>query len=181
MKRNLAVGDVVVTADQIAAAPSAVQDWLRGIVGEAPHDADNFILERDGMLSSEGGLAICSGLEIKALLRRLSDDYVACQVLFALGCGLYDPLTGERRELALQFHDFRGRTDIRDVLQLDECLGRINEALREIRHDRHATIHRRDHDRYHVHGVTQQRIYRFWRHLVKSPSLHLPNHAGAPS
>jgi hypothetical protein len=178
MKRNLAVGDVVVTADQIAAAPGAVQDWLRGVAGETPHVADGFILERDGMLSSGDGLAICGGLEIKALLRRLSDDYVACQVLFALGCDLHDPLTGERHELALHFHDFRGRTDIGDGLQLDECLGRINEALREVRHDRHATIYRRDHDRYHVHAVTQQRIYRFWRHLVKSPPMHLPAHAG---
>jgi hypothetical protein len=180
MKRKLAAGDVVITADQIAAAPSVVQDWLRGIVAEATEAADSLILERDGTLSSGDGLAICSGLEIKALLRRLSNDYVACQVLFALGCDLYDPLTGERREFALHFHDFRGRTDIADVFQLDECLGRVNEALREIRHDRHATIHRRDHDRYHVHGVTQQRIYRFWRHLVKSPAVHLPAHAGAP-
>jgi hypothetical protein len=175
MKRKLAVGDVVVTADQIAAAPGAVRDWLRCLVGEAPRAADGFILERAGMLSSEHGLAICSGPEIKALLRRLSDDYVSCQVFFALGCDLYDPATGERREHALHFQDFLGRTDISDVFQLDECLGRINAALREIRRDRLVTIHRREHDRYHVHGVTQQRIYRFWRHLVKSPPLRLPN------
>jgi hypothetical protein len=179
MKQILDVAGTHITAEQIAAAPSDVRDWLRGLVGEAPHAADSFILERGGALSSENGLAICSGLEIKALLRRLADDYLACQALFALGCELYDAATGEHRDFVLDFHDFYDRTDIRDTFALDECLGRINEALRDIRRDPHATIHRQEHEQYRVHAVTQQRIYRFWRHLVKLPSLRFHNDASA--
>jgi hypothetical protein len=177
MKHTLGVGGIHITAEQIAAAPAGVQDWLRGLIGEAPHAADSFILERGGALSSEDGLAICTGLEIKGMLRRLADDYLACQVLFALGCELYDAATGEHRAFVLHFDDFHDRTDVRDTFELDDCFRRINKALREIRRDPHATIHRQDHSHYRVNAVTQQRIYRFWRHLVKMPSLRLPNGA----
>jgi hypothetical protein len=171
MEHKPSGGGITITAEQIAAAPTVVHDWLRSVVGQPPH-ADSFVLERAGVLSSEDGLAICSSLEIKVLLRRLADDYLACQVVFALGCELYDAVTGAHYDYVLHLNDFRDRTDVRDMFELDACFARINGVLREMRRDPRAVIQHCEGHLYRIHATTQQRIYRFWRHLVKQPPQH---------
>lgn len=165
-------GGVFIPAEQIATAPIEVQPWLRRFIGEIPMPDSPFVLEQHGFLTSEDGLAVCSGSEIKALLRCLSDDGLACQVLFELGSELYNPDTGEHRTYILRIADFLRDTDVRDSAKLRECLGRINAALCRLRDDRDAAIFLYvGDDGFRVHHVTQHRIYQIWRRLVHVPAL----------
>jgi hypothetical protein len=132
--------------------------------------SDDLVLEQNGALKSTQGLAICCGLEIKTLLRRLGDDYVACQVFFELGCKLYDPRTGDRRAHPLHSHDFLHHTDVGDFVHLHRAINTINGALRELRDDRDVVLCRFDgRNGFHVHEATQHLIYEFWRRLAKQP------------
>ena len=162
-----------ITAEQFAAAPAEVRRWLQQSFPAASQDEAAFVVERNGFLTSGDGLAILSGLETKAMLRTLANDYVACQVFFELGCDFYNPATGERRYYPLDALDFIRHTDAADTIELQRCLDTINAALREIRNDRAATIYRCEaHDQLHVHATTQHRIYEFWRRIVGLPSPH---------
>jgi len=164
--------DIVITAEQLAGAPEAVRQWLRGIRAAAPERAD-FVLERDGVLTSGDGLAICTGSEIKQLLRQLGGNYIACQVLFQLGCEYYNAATGEHRPRMLNLTDFLHHTDVGNSSELYGCLDAINDALRQLRRDQDATIYQMvEHGGIRVHLTTQRRIYRLWRRLVRLASAH---------
>lgn len=166
-----AQGEFVLTADQVAAAPPEVQRWLRGLFDRDERLNSGFILERNGFASSGDGLAICDAAEVKRLLRALADDFVACQVLFQLGCDFYNPQTGEHRGHVIEITDFINHTDVEDASQLHRCLDIVNSKLRELRGDRDATIYHRDgHGGVHVHARTQHTIYQFWRRLLNLPS-----------
>ncbi|HVJ55650.1 MAG TPA: hypothetical protein VM689_24525 [Aliidongia sp.] len=174
-------GGVFITAEQIRTAPAEILRWLHDVGDYGPAPESSFVLEQNGLLTSEDNLAICSGLEIKELLHRLSGDYLACQVLFQLGCEFYDPHTGEHRPYVLRMADFLDHTDVSDNLQLHKCLDGINAALRGLRKDREVTIFRPEgHDGIRVHQVTQHRIYQLWRRLahVPSPSPKTITHLG---
>jgi hypothetical protein len=108
-------GDFVLTAEQVAAAPPEVQRWLRGLFDRDERLNSGFILERNGFASSGDGLAICDAAEVKRLLRALADDFVACQVLFQLGCDFYNPQTGEHRGHVIEITDFINHTDVEDA------------------------------------------------------------------
>jgi hypothetical protein len=179
-----AQGDIVLTAEQIAAAPPEVQRWLRGLLDGDERLNSGFILERNGFASSGDGLAICDAAELKRLLRALDEDYIACQILFQLGCDFYNPQTGEHRGHVIEIADFLNHTDVEDASQLHRCLDSINGKLRELRGDRDATIYHRDgHGGVHVHARTQHTIYEFWRRLLNLPSSRDESSVapGAPS
>jgi hypothetical protein len=168
-----ALGDIVLTAEQVAAAPDEVQRWLRSLFGGDEQLNGGFILERNGFASSGDGLAICDAAEIERLLRALDNDFIACQVLFQLGCDFYNPQTGEHRGHVIEITDFINHTDVNDAAQLLCCLDVINIKLRELRGDRDATVYHRDgHGGVHVHARTQQTIYQIWRQLLNLPSRH---------
>lgn len=167
------LGDIALTAEQVAAAPHEVQRWLRSLFGGDERLNSGFILERNGFASSGDGLAICDAAEIKRLLRALDTDFIACQVLFQLGCDFYNPQTGEHRGHVIEITDFINHTDVNDAAQLHCCLDVINIKLRELRGDRDATIYHRDgHGGVHVHARTQHTIYELWRRLLNLPSRH---------
>lgn len=173
-----ASGDIVLTAEQIAAAPPEVRQWLHGLFGGDERLNSGFILERNGFASSGDGLAICDTGEIEQLLRGLESDFVACQVLFQLGCDFYNPQTGEQRGHVVEIADFLNHTDVEDASQLHRCLDAINLQLRELRGDRDATIYHRDgHGGVHVHGRTQHTIYQLWRRLLNLPPSRHQGHA----
>jgi hypothetical protein len=168
-----ALGDIVLTAEQVAAAPDEVQRWLRSLFGGDERLNSGFILERNSFASSGDGLAISDAAEIERLLRALDNDFIACQVLFQLGCDFYNPQTGEHRGHVIEITDFINHTDVNDAAQLHCCLDVINIKLRELRGDRDATIYHRDgHGGVHVHARTQQTIYQVWRLLLNLPSRH---------
>ena len=54
-----ALRDIVLTAEQVAAAPDEVQRWLRSLFGGDERLNSGFILEHNGFASSGDGLAIC--------------------------------------------------------------------------------------------------------------------------
>jgi hypothetical protein len=163
--------DVVLTPEQIASAPKAVCEWLRGIFGDDERFESSFVLERHGAMSSGDGLAICTPAEINQLLHHLRDDLLSCEILFELGCDYYDPLTGERRERTIKLTDFLHHTDAKDIFEVERCLKRIDEPLRRLRNDPDATICRQDgQGGFRVHRTTQHVIYQFWRRLVRLTS-----------
>jgi hypothetical protein len=165
------LGDMVLTAEQLAAAPPEVERWLRGLFAGDERLNSGFILERNGFTSSGDGLAICDAGEIKRLLHALDSDFIACQVVFQLGCDFYNPQTGEHRGHVIEITDFLNHTDVSDASQLHRCLDAINSKLRELRGDRDATIYYRDgHGGVHVHARTQYTIYQFWQKLLSLPS-----------
>jgi hypothetical protein len=173
-------GGILLSTDQILTAPPAVQRWLRSsVLGlETSEDGvvseDGFVLTQNGIVSSDDGLAVCSVQEIKMLLRGLSENYAALQVFFQLGCDYRNPATGERRPYPLRLSDFRRHTDVANIPRLRSIIHDINEQLKNMRGDAEALLCRiSSHDVYHVHEVTQYRIYRFWRPLSKVGAKHV--------
>jgi hypothetical protein len=157
---------IFITAEQLARAPHEVRSWLLHIFGGAAQQ--RLVLERNGLRSSGDGLAICSALEVKTLLRRLGDDEPACQVLFQLGCDYYDPATGESLPRVLQIMDFVRHTDVTDGIHLLAAIERINAALQRLRNEPSVLLCRPDeHGGFHVHETTQRTIYGIWRRLVR--------------
>jgi hypothetical protein len=166
-------GGILLTAEQIASAPQDVQQWIRGSALGLDMSGDGFVLRQNGTASSDDGLAVCSTQEIKMLLRSLSDNYAALQVFFQLGCDYRNPATGERRPYPLRLADFRRNTDVGNIPRLRSIIHDINEALTELRGDSEAVLCRiSSHDVYHVHELTQFRIYRFWLQLSKAEARH---------
>lgn len=164
---------VFISADAIANAPEAVQEWLE-TAGTRPEPLA-MVLERDGALTSEDGLAICSPAEIRKLLEHIRDDYLACQVLFAAGCEYVDPMSAEHKPRVLHFDDFHGRTDVRHSGQLERSLDAIEAALHRIRRDERVRLHDRDeHGAIHVHPATQHSIYTVWCETVAAPQPRFP-------
>ena len=162
--------NIVLTPEQIAAAPFEVRRWLQRILGGDSSRDRRFILERDGVCVSSDGLAICSLREITSLLHKLKDDFLSCQILFQLGCEFYNPITAEHRRHVVQLNDFLHHTDAQNIFDVDRCLKAINSALREVRRDPDAVIcHCNDHAGFEVHETTQHNIYRLWRRLVRLP------------
>jgi hypothetical protein len=173
-------GGILLSTDQILTAPAAVQRWLRSsVLGlETSEDGsvsdDGFVLTQNGTVSSDSGLAVCTVHEIKMLLRGLSENYAALQVFFQLGCDYRNPATGERRPYPLRLSDFRRHTDVGNIPRLRSIIHDINEQLKTMRGDAEALLCRiSSHDVYHVHEVTQYRIYRYWRPLSKVEAKHV--------
>jgi hypothetical protein len=167
-------GGILLSNDQILTAPAAVQRWLRSSVLGIETSEDGFVLTQNGAVSSDSGLAVCSVHEIKMLLRGLSENYAALQVFFQLGCDYRNPVTGERRPYPLRLSDFRRHTDVGNIPRLRSIIHDINEQLKTMRGDAEALLCRiSSHDVYHVHEVTQYRIYRYWRPLSKVEAKHV--------
>jgi hypothetical protein len=163
--------DIVLSPEQLANAPEEVRQWLRSLCGEDERIERGFIFEHNGIATSGDGLAICSPLEIKTLLHMLSDNFLACQVLFELGCEYYNPDTGEHRGHPIRLTDFVQHTDAHDVFETLKCLDAINGALQSLRRDPYATIYRPDGmGGFRVDGRTQQVIYHLWKRLLRLTS-----------
>jgi hypothetical protein len=166
-------GGILLSAEQIATAPQAVQQWIQGSVLGFDMSGDGFVLRQNGTAWSDDGLAICSTLEIKLLLRSLAENYAALQVFFQLGCDYRNAATGERRPHALRLPDFRRNTDVGNIPRLRSIIHDINESLTELRGGSQAVLCQiGSHDVYHVHQLTQFRIYRFWLQLSKAGTSH---------
>jgi hypothetical protein len=173
-------GGIVLSTDQLLTAPPAVQRWLRSsVLGLEPSEDDlvsddGFVLTQNGIVSSDDGLAVCTVHEIKMLLRGISENYAALQVFFQLGCDYRNPATGERRPYPLRLSDFRRHTDVGNIPRLRNIIHDVNERLKNMRGDPEAVLCRiSSHDVYHVHEVTQYRIYRYWRPLSKVEAKHV--------
>jgi hypothetical protein len=166
-------GGILLTPEQVANAPAEVRNWLLNSIFNIEASEDHFILEQNGVATSGEGLAVCSLLEIKELIRRLSEDYLVLQVFFELGCDYQNPTTGERRPYLLKFADFRRHTDVDGIQGLLRCIHDINEALQNLRGDTSAMLCRIDsHEGFHVHEITQHRIYHFWLLLSALAARH---------
>lgn len=182
-------GGLLLTAEQIAAAPAAIRQWLlSSVLGvESGESGDGFLLRQNGVTSSSDGLAVCSIHEIATMLRRLSTSFQALQVFFELGCDYRNPRTGERRPHPLNLSDFRQHTDVGSIPRLRTIIHDINQILVDLRGDQDALLCRiGDHDDYHVHELTQYRIFRFWRPLsralekqMRRAALRAPDDQGA--
>lgn len=156
-----------ISDDRIAGAPVEVRRWLRSLDVPDALPEDDFILDHNGEVSTGEGLAVCRPAEIKSLIRVLSKNYQALQVLFELGCDYRNPETGERRAYILKTKDFLRHTGIRDSIRLFRCIHDINNALRTLRADQDAVLCRiSGRDRFVVHKTTQYVIYRFARWLA---------------
>lgn len=160
--------DIVLSPEQLANAPDEVRNWLRSVCGDDERLDRSFVFEHNGVQSSGDGLAICSPLEIKTLLHMLSDDFLACQVLFELGCEYYNPSTGEQRSRVIPLTDFLHHTDAQNIFEILRCLDTINGALQDVRRDPYATIYRPDGmGGFRVDQRTQRAIYRIWKRLLR--------------
>ena len=160
-------GGLLLTAEQIENAPVEVRRWLRGVQLES--EAHRRKLEYGQIRQVfPHGLAICGVLEIKNLILALSENYLALQVFFEFGHGNNDLQSEHTRAGILKFSDFKHHTDIGDLQSLRRCVYDINEALQNLRDDPQTIICRiADHDSYHVHRITQVKIYGFWRRLAR--------------
>jgi len=167
------IGGILLTTEQIAAAPEDVQQWLRYSVLGLDASDDGFVLRQNGTVLSDNGLAVCSPREIKMLLRGLAENFAALQVFFEFGCDYRNPKTGERRPHELKLIDFRRNTDVGNIPRLRSIIHDINQLLQDLRGDPGAVLCRiSDHDVYRVHEVTQYNIYRFWLPLSKASARH---------
>lgn len=160
--------DIVLSPEQIANAPAGVRQWLASLCGDDERLDRGFILDHNGTLTSGDGLAICGAIEIKSLLHMLSDDFLACQVLFELGCEYHSPTTGEHRGHVIQLTDFLHHTDAKNVFEILRCLDAINGALQTLRRDPYATMYRPDgKGGFRVEASTQRVIYQLWKRLLR--------------
>jgi len=174
--------DIVLSPEQIANAPAEVRSWLRSVCGEDERLDRAFVFEHNGTETSGDGLAICSPLEIKTLLHLLSDDFLACQVLFELGCEYHNPGTGEHLAHVIKLTDFLHHTDAHDIFEVLRCLDRINGVLQEVRRDPYATIYRPDGmGGFRVDLRTQRAIYEIWKRLLRLTASRRAGVAAAPA
>ncbi len=173
MNHPLVEKDIVLTPEQVAEAPAPVREWLASLCGADDRLEHGFILQRYGAATSGDGLAICTSLELKNILHLLSDNLLACELLFALGCDYRNPATGERRGRIVKLADFLHHTDAQDLGEIERGLEIVNAALQRLRGDPDATLYRPDgHGGFRVHELTQHVIDALWRRLMRLTQRH---------
>jgi hypothetical protein len=173
MTRPLVEKDILLTPEQVAEAPEPVRQWLASLGGADKRREHNFILQRYGALSSADGLAICTSLEIKNILHLLSENLLACELLFACGCDHRASATGDCRGPIVTLADFLHHSDAADLGEVERGLGAINAALQRLRGDPDATIYQIDAEgEFRVHALTQRVINALWRRLMRLTERH---------
>jgi len=159
---------IVLTPEQIKAAPPEVRGWLRAQIdsdlgpafGSAPHDPPH-----DRPHTALETLAALSLPEAAGVLQRIHDDYPTCQVFFELGREGGADHPGQLHRVAVA--EMARHTRIADGRRLIGCVEAINAAFQAVRGDGAATLFAFDqHGGCYVHPVTHQSIQQLWREVV---------------
>lgn len=136
---------IVLTPEQIRAAPAEVRQWLRGLIETdfaiaAPLGAPPPGAPPARAADPAEGLAACSPAEAAGVLRRLQGDHAACQVFFELGRAPAPGWApgGPLHRIALG--ELARHCRIPDGGRLVACLEAINQAFQAERGDAGATL-----------------------------------------
>ncbi len=172
---------IVLTPEQIKAAPPDVRAWLRGQIDSdlgpalaAPHDAAH---ERPHTALET--LAAMGLPEAAAVLERLRDDYPTCQVFFEFG---RDGVAAQAGALfRITVAELARHTRIADGRRLIGCIEAINAAFQAVRGDATATLFAFDQQGgCYVHPSTHQSIQQLWRDVVGMACSAEPGPAARP-
>lgn len=163
---------IILSAEQVNAAPPAVRQWLEQQVAAdlAPAPLD---LPEPAAAFEPARIAACSLPEVVEIFERIRHDGLACRVFLEFG---QEPVATLHPSplYALDIADIVGDTGITDGNQLVACLNLINSALQVVRADPDATLFAFDSDgRCYVHELTHRALH-LLRHdlLAPRPARH---------
>ncbi len=158
---------IVLSAEQVKAAPPAVRQWLEQQVAadfsplpsDLPEPAADFDAER---------IAACSLPEILQIFERIRHDGLACRIFLEFG---QEPVATLHPSplYALDIAEIVRDTGITEGNRLVACLNLINSALQVVRADPDATLFAFDgNDRCYVHETTHRALH-LLRHDLLAP------------
>ena len=152
---------LTLSPDQIRNAPPEVQRWL-----------EHELLASLGLGMSTAepnapSLVACSSEEASMALALLQGMIPVVSVFFELG--REGASTGIEGVTAFRLDDIVRHTRLQTLEQIVACLDTINEAVRQVRGDRHATFYGLDSRGYcFITERTQHSIARIWQELISA-------------
>lgn len=167
---------ILLSAEQIKAAPPVVRQWLEQQVAADFTAAPLELPEREDAFDPER-IAACGLPEALQIFERIRQDGLACRVFLEFGqepvAVLYpSPL------YALDIAEIAADTGIAAGDQLVACLNLINSALQVVRADPDATLFAFDgNGRCYVHEITHRALHLLRRDLL---APRPPRRAGVP-
>jgi hypothetical protein len=165
---------IVLSSEQVKAAPPVVRDWLEQQVAADFSPAVILAPRRPaGRAESEvdpSGIATCSLAEVMQIFERIRHDSAACSVFLDFGREPVDTLHASSL-YALDLSEIIGDTGIAEQGRLAASLNLINAALQALRGDPEARLLAIDAQaRCYVHELTHRAL-----HLLRQDLLaYLP-------
>jgi hypothetical protein len=162
---------IVLSAEQVKAAPPAVRQWLEQQMAadlwpaEAETPAEAAAPESPVEFDT-GRIAACTLPEAIAIFERIRHDGLACRVFLEFG---QEPVAALHASslYALDIADIVRHTGITSGNQLVACLNLINSALQVVRGDPSATLFAFDRDgRCYVRELTHRALHLMRRDLL---------------
>jgi hypothetical protein len=164
------------SAEQIRSAPPEVRRWIEEQITRTLGLPITGV--HDGAETHSGGIAVCSLEEAAAILQRIQEDYLACQVFLELGREGGSGVSYPPELHAIGIADILRHTRIGEGSRLAACFQAINAALQEIRGDPQATLFAFDQrGTCYVHEATHRNIRQLWQDFV---AAHKQAAAGDP-
>jgi hypothetical protein len=168
---------IVLSAEQVKAAPPPVRRWLEQQVAADLAPAPLELPEPPAEAFDPARIAACSLPEVLEIFERIRHDGLACRVFLEFG---QEPAAALHPSplYALDIADSVGDTGITDGNQLVACLNLINSALQVVRADPDATLFAFDgNGRCYIHELTHRALHLLRRDLLAPRSAR---HAGFP-
>jgi len=163
---------LILTAEQVRAAPPEVKQWLKGLVDAELWGAP----EPHAAVEAASALAACSPAEAKEIFDRIRGDHLASQVFFELGRASPGPLVRPDHLHRTALVDIARHTRLGNLHHVAAALDMITTAFREVRNDSDAALMAFDgRGAVYVNEVTHHSIARLWQDLVFG---QIPHDAG---
>jgi hypothetical protein len=157
---------IMLSAEQVKAAPPAVRRWLEQQVAAELAPGPLELPEPAAEAFDPARIAACSLPEVLEIFERIRHDRQACRVFLEFG---QEPAATLHPSplYALDIADIIGDTGITDGNQLVACLNLINSALQVVRADPDATLFAVDgNGRCYVHELTHRAFHLLRRDLL---------------
>jgi len=156
---------IVLSAEQIRAAPPAVRRWLELQMAAAFEGAAAAPAAAEPEAGDDATLAACDRREVDRIFEALRQDPVAGSILLDLGREPVTPLHPSPL-YDIDLADVARDTGIADQGELAAGFAHINDALRAVRHDPAATLCGFDAaGRCYLHEATHRAIHQLWDDL----------------
>ncbi len=168
---------ITLTFDEIRAAPPEVRRWLEGQVAAALGQPARPSADEAGAADH---LVACRVEEAAAVFDLIRDVLPVANLFFELG--REGQPTGQDGIEAHALADMMRHTRLETLDQLAACLQAIDEAVRRVRGDAHATCYLLDRRGYClVASMTSRSIRQVWRDVIAMPRGGNPDPLAMPA
>ncbi len=163
--------NLVITTEQLRAAPAGVRQWFAQLAGIAPPADSAWVVEHNGRRETAEQVAILDEAEAETLVGLLADDPAAIEILALFSDDCRDPASGAPQAYSVSVTDMVDRTSIASAAAVPQHITRIEKVLRRARGD-HTLFLFEGHPRtgYCVHPETQAALHRLRERAAAPPA-----------